>query len=270
MCFRTRFRLSQAIALGLAHGPAELLPISSSAHVELVPWLLNWDYMDLEPELRKEFEVALHAGTAAALVIALRAELARTLRRPRLIAVVGAAAVPPALVGYALERSVERRLGTPATIAVGLIGGGMAMAWADGLPQSRSTTDARMADAALLGLAQALALFPGVSRSGATLAVARWRGFTRADSEKLSRHLALPVIAGAAALKGVRLTRRELPPCVQLPLAAGTATAFFSTLASTRILRGRKGPLALFALYRLGLAALVIRRLTDQPTTMRQ
>src|SRR5207247_1212132 len=70
-----QLRLREAVALGLLHGPAELLPVSSSGHVTLVPWLAGWDYPDLDAELRKAFEVALHAGTAAALLLALRAEV---------------------------------------------------------------------------------------------------------------------------------------------------------------------------------------------------
>src|SRR3954454_22975546 len=92
--------LPQAFALGVLHGPAELLPISSSGHTELVPWLLGWSYADLDGELRKAFEVALHAGTAAALLVALRGEVGEAVRqfdRRRAVLVVGSF-VPPAIV----------------------------------------------------------------------------------------------------------------------------------------------------------------------------
>ena len=115
--------LRHAVALGVLHGPTELLPISSSAHTTLVPWLLGWPYADLDPELRKAFEVALHAGTAAALLVGLRDEVAaaaRGLDHRRAVLVLGSF-VPPAIVGYTLERPIERRLGTPPTIAVGLL-----------------------------------------------------------------------------------------------------------------------------------------------------
>src|SRR5436853_6454596 len=100
--------IGQAIALGTLHGPAELLPISSSGHVAIVPWLLRWDYERLDDELRKSFEVVLHAGTAAALLITLRGEVSDALhgldgRRLRLIALSFA---PPAIAGYALERQI--------------------------------------------------------------------------------------------------------------------------------------------------------------------
>ena len=112
-----------AVALGALHGPAELLPISSSGHTMLVPWLAGWRYPALEPELRKAFEVALHAGTAAALLVALRREVGEATRgfdRRRAVLVAGSF-LPPAVVGYTLERPIERRLGTPGTIAVGLL-----------------------------------------------------------------------------------------------------------------------------------------------------
>src|SRR5207248_1471898 len=176
---RTSPRLSQAVALGTLHGPAELLPISSSGHVAIVPWLLGWDYAALDGELRKSFEVVLHAGTAAALLITLRDEVGEAMlgldaRRLTLIALSFA---PPALAGYTLERPIEARLGTPGTIAAGLLAGAALMAWADRAPQRRGHEEADWQDALILGFAQALALMPGVSRNGATLAVARLRRF---------------------------------------------------------------------------------------------
>ena len=110
-----------ALALGLLHGPTELLPVSSSAHTTLVPWLLRWPYADLDPELRKAFEVALHAGTAAALVLALRADVREALAEldARRIGLIAGSFLPPALVGTALERPIERRRGSPGPIAAG-------------------------------------------------------------------------------------------------------------------------------------------------------
>src|SRR3954468_25029022 len=106
---RPRLRLREALVLGALHGPAELLPISSSGHTELVPWLLNWEYAELDGELRKAFEVAMHAGTAAALLVALRHEVAEAafeLDRRRVVLLLGSF-TPPAVVGYLLERPIE-------------------------------------------------------------------------------------------------------------------------------------------------------------------
>ena len=144
---------------------------------------------------------------------------------------IGLSFAPPALIGYRFERPIERHLGTPPTVAAGLFVGAVAMALADRSPQERTHADAGAADALWLGVAQACSLFPGVSRNGATLAAARWRRFTRVDANRLSRHAALPIIAGATLLKGVRLRARGLPAGSALPFAAGAAAAFVSTLA---------------------------------------
>jgi undecaprenyl-diphosphatase len=257
--------LTHAVALGALHGPAELLPISSSAHVTLVPWLLGWPYTDLDPELRKAFEVALHAGTAAALLVALRDEVgeaARGFDRRRAL-LTTLSFVPPAVLGYALERPIERRLGTPATIAAGLLGGSALMALADRRPARRARDDADALDGLALGAAQAAALVPGVSRNGATLAAARALGFGREDANALSRHVALPIIAGATALKGVRLARRGVATPVRRSFAAGAAAAFASTLGSTWVIRQveRDRSLLPYAAYRAALAAVVIARI---------
>jgi undecaprenyl-diphosphatase len=257
--------LRRALLLGALHGPAELLPISSSGHIALIPWLLGWDRDDADPELRKAFEVALHAGTAAALLITLRGEVqdAVSSMRPRLAFHIALSFAPPALAGYTLERPIERHLGTPATVAAGLVCGSVVMAWADRSPQVRSSQDAGWQDALWLGLAQACALVPGVSRNGATLAAARRRGFTRADANRLSRRVALPVIAGATVLKAVRLAKRGLPPDTARPFAAGAAASFVSTLGSTWLIRQveRDRSLLPYAAYRLALAGVVVRRL---------
>src|SRR4051812_20183032 len=109
---RAELRLTEALALGALQGPAELLPVSSSGHVTLVPWLLGWEYADVEPELRKAFEVALHAGTAAALLLALRDEVGEAAHGfdPRRAVLIVGSFLPPAIAGKTLERAIERRL----------------------------------------------------------------------------------------------------------------------------------------------------------------
>jgi undecaprenyl-diphosphatase len=260
-----KLNVGQAIALGALHGPAELLPISSSGHVELIPWLLHWDYDQLDDELRKSFEVVVHAGTAAALLITLRDEVDEAVRglNLRRLALIALSFAPPAVVGYTLERPIEGRFGTPPTIAAALVIGAIAMAWSDRAAQERTHSEAGAADALWLGVAQACALVPGISRNGATLAVARARRFTREDANRLSRHAALPVIAGATALKGWRLKRRGLPPGTAVPFAAGALAAFASTLGSTWLIRQveRDRSLLPYAAYRVALAGLVARRL---------
>src|SRR5450759_945512 len=202
---RSPLPLRHAIALGLAQGPTELLPVSSSAHTTLIPWLLGWRYEELEAEARKAFEVALHVGAGLALAIDMRQELIEAALQAdrRRVAVTALSIAPPALAGYTLRGPIERRLGGPRSIAAGLIGGALAMALADRRPRAgtRLLRDARATDGLALGFAQAIALVPGISRNGATLAVARARGFGRGDAQTLSWRGALPVILGAGALE---------------------------------------------------------------------
>jgi undecaprenyl-diphosphatase len=225
-----------------------------------VPWLLGWDPGTADPELRKAFAVSLHAGTGAALLLVLRGELAEL--RWRDVGFIALSAAPPGLAGYVFERPVERRLGTPAGMAAGLLAGAAAMAAADRVPPRRTYEEATARDALWLGAAQALALIPGVSRSGATLAVARTRGFGRTDAQRLARQTGLPVIAGATLLKAVRVIQRGVDGTTGSRLTAGGAAAFVSTLAVAgpidRI--GRDRPLWPFAAYRAALAAAVLGR----------
>jgi undecaprenyl-diphosphatase len=265
-----RLPLRHAAALGLLQGPTELLPVSSSAHTTLLPWLAGWPYAELDGELRKSFEVGLHAGAGCALALLLRGQLARelvALDRRRLV-VLALALAPPVLAGAALRGPIERHAGRPRSIAVGLLVGAFAMAAADARPGAgeRPCEDARALDGLALGLAQASALIPGVSRNGATLTGARARGFARDGAQALSFGIALPVILGASVLKGSRLAREGAPREQRAPLALGAAMAFLSTLASARLLRRagnaqpRGRPLLPYALYRCLLAALVLHR----------
>jgi undecaprenyl-diphosphatase len=252
------------LLLGGIQGPAELLPISSSGHMTVLPWFLGWDYEHLDPQLRKAFEVTLHGASGLALALILREELSELLRAPCPAALSQA---PSAVAGYGLEHPIEARLGTPATVAAGLIAGGLALAWADRMPQARRGADAGPRDALLLGLAQACALFPGISRGGATLTAARLLRFRRADSHRLSREMALPVIAGAAALKAVRLRAYPLPAQMRMPFLAGALASFASTLAAGRVLAPGERTLWLLAAYRIALGAAILVRLRSGGST---
>ena len=190
----------------------------------------------------------------------------------RRLALLALSFIPPAIIGYGLERPIERHLGTPGTIAAGLLAGSGVMAWADRAPQERGHEEAGALDALWLAVAQACALVPGVSRNGATLAAARLRRFTREDANRLSRHVALPVIAGATLLKGIRLHRRGLPPGAAAPFAAGAAAAFASTLGSTWLIRQveRDRSLLPYAVYRSALALVALAKLrSDRSSKIR-
>ncbi len=255
----------RALALGVVQGPAELLPVSSSAHIVLVPWLAGWDWEAIDPEARKSFEVALHAGAAAALLIGQRRLVVAELRGfdARRAALLALSFLPAAVVGYTLERPIERQLGGPRATAFGLLAGAAAMLAGDTRPQLRGRGEATLADGLALGVAQAAALAPGVSRNGITLAAARWRRFSRDQANLLSRTIALPIIVGASGLKGARLARRGAAPELRRSLALGAAASFASTLASQRLigLVERDRALWPYAAYRAGLAAVVLAKL---------
>jgi undecaprenyl-diphosphatase len=294
---RQRLSICEAMALGALQGPTELLPVSSSAHTTLIPWLARRSYPELDSELRKSFEVALHTGAAVALALVLRAELtdaARGLSRRRL-AVIALSLGPPALAGYSLERSIEQRLGGARSIAAGLIVGALAMALADLHPGrgtgvesaddheprrggragerergARRQEDAGPRDGLALGIAQAAALIPGVSRNGATLTAARARGFAREDAQMLSWHAGLPVIFGASMLKAWRLWRGGVPEGAGPALAMGAGSAFLSTAASAGLLRHprvRARSLLPYAVYRCTIAAIAVLRLRRTQNT---
>lgn len=254
--------------LGLVQGPAELLPVSSSAHIVLVPWFLDWGWDEVDPEMRKSFEVALHAGAAAALLIGQRRLIGSELRSfdLRRGCVLALSFLPAAIVGYSFERPIEERLGGPRATAYGLLAGAVLMWAADTRPQRRGRGAAGWLDGLALGVAQASALVPGVSRNGATLAAARLREFSRNQANLLSRTVALPIIIGASGLKGARLARRGVPAPVRRSLAIGVGASFASTLASQGLIRMVERDRALwpYSAYRVAIAVAVLARLRSQ------
>ena len=210
-----------------------MLPVSSSGHLVL----LGSD--------DKAFEVFAHAGTAAALLV--------TVPPPRVRPLMLA---PAAIAGLALERPIEQRLGRRST-ALAQILGGLALVAADRAPERRPESAAGARDELWIGLAQACALVPGVSRNGATLTMARWLGFERGAAGRISREAALPVIAGATVLK---LARRPAGrPAAHH--AVGFAAAFLSGLAAARLVPriDRLRSYAPFGLYRVALGVIALR-----------
>jgi len=248
---RAEPRIGETIALGLIQGAAELLPVSSSAHVALVARLLGWEYEALSPDARKAFEVALHAGALAALAV--------IVRPPRLRAAV-LETLPAAVAGVLLEGPVEERLGGTRATATGLLVGSAVLVAADAAgPRTRGDDeDPTDGDALVIGLAQAAALVPGLSRLGMAVAAARLRGFSAPRAFTLGRAAGLPVLLGAGTLKGARLAQRGLDPSLRGPFAAGAAAAAISTLASRRLTG--TAPIRACAAERVALAVAALRR----------
>jgi undecaprenyl-diphosphatase len=265
-----------AVVLGLVQGLTEFLPISSSGHLILVPWLFGWEDFD-DPSVKKAFDVALHIGTLVAVVAYYRRDLWRyvlaglsALRRPRgphgVDARIGwlivLATLPAAVVGALFEEFIDESLGGPTVIALSLIGFGLLLEWADRSPERRPADDFATGDAITVGAAQALALNPGTSRSGITITAARRLGFTRQGAARLSFLMSVPVIAGAVVFKLAGLVADGVPEGFVGPMLVGIVTsgiagwlAIWGTLryVSTHSFRP-------FVVYRvaLGVAVLVV------------
>jgi len=204
-----------AIILGLVQGLTEFLPISSSGHLALVPWLFGWDHFGGDDVLENAFDVALHLGTLMGSIVYLRSDVIRygtagmgwlKKRGPlsgdaRVAWLLAATAVPTGILGL-LVVAVTDDLGDRTwLVAVSLIVFGLVLYLADRRPSDRGLDDIRLRDALLLGVAQGLAFQPGVSRSGVTLTVARGVGIEREAATRLVFLMSLPVIAGAGLVK---------------------------------------------------------------------
>jgi undecaprenyl-diphosphatase len=263
-----------AVVLGLVQGLSEFLPISSSGHLLLVPWLFGWDDFD-DASVKKAFDVALHLGTFVAVVAYFRHDLVVYVReglrllwnreRPattqgRIAWLLVLATVPAAAVGALFESWIEERLGTPTIIAISLIGFGLLLWWADRRTGRRVVEDFRTRDALVVGAAQALALNPGTSRSGITITAARQIGFDRDSAARLSFLMSLPVIAGAIVLKVGRLVAEGMPEGLLAPMLVGIATScasgWFAVWGTLRLVRTRS--FTPFVVYRVALGVLVL------------
>ena len=265
----------QALALGLVQGLTELLPISSSGHLILVPWLADWRYLERNDEFNQTFDVALHLGTLVAVVLAFRHELAalvaagvRTLvkRRidtpeERLAWFVAVATIPAALVGGLGEGVIVDRLGEPWQIALFLAVFAVVLWLADRKPERRSTDDLTLRHSLFVGAAQSLALAPGVSRSGITISAGRLLGLDRDAAARVSFLLLVPTTLGAILWKGLTdVVLADLPPGSTGPFVVGMLAAAVSGLVAIRALLGyvRRHDYSVFVVYRLVVAATVI------------
>ncbi len=254
--------LYQAIILAIVQGLTEFLPISSTAHLVLFPWLFHW------PEPGLAFDVALHAGTlVAVLAYFLRAWIELTLcglgfhyprrasreeveQNQRMFWYLVAGTIPAAMVGFLFEHQIEEHLRKPLPIAGALILVGLLMWWSErSAPLERHLDQADFGDAMTVGAAQAVALFPGVSRSGITIIAGLFRGMTRETAARFSFLLSTPIIAGAAVKEVPKLLRLHRVGGLELPmstLAISVATsavvgflviAFFLRYLQTRTLK---------------------------------
>jgi undecaprenyl-diphosphatase len=253
----------QGIVLGVVQGVTEFLPVSSSGHLILVPHIFGW------PDQGLAFDAVMHLGTLAALVAYFRAELlafvSGALPR-RLVLMLVVATVPGALAGLLFEKRIEAQLRSTLIIAASTAFWAIVMWLADRRP---SVPPADVGDpleavswpqAIGVGLAQAVALIPGTSRSGITITTGRLEGLDRATAARLSFLLGIPITAGAGGLKGLHLLREGVPAGEAGPLVAGLLASFLSGWLAVWFLVNylKRGSLTPFVVYRLVLAVVII------------
>lgn len=263
----------QAIVLGIVQGITEFAPISSSGHLILVPWMLGWHIVD-DPALNKSFDVALHMGTFVGAVIYFRHDLwvyikafatscrARAIGTPdeRLAWALVVGTIPGIIVGATLESVIEDTLGQPWLIAVMLAVFGVVLYVVDRLARrDRDLDTVGVRTGLFVGIAQALALQPGVSRSGVTITAGRLVGLNREAAARFSFLLALPIIAGAGGLKALDLVQHGFQGYGSQFLAGFLAAAISGFLVIWFLLRYlRTHDFLVFMVYRLAVAALVL------------
>jgi undecaprenyl-diphosphatase len=264
-----------AIVLGLVQGLSEFLPISSSGHLLVVPDLFGWNDFASDKSLEKTFDVALHIGTFVGAAWYFRRDLARYIAaalhslRERAVTTTDArmawllllSAIPGAIVGALLSSTIDEHLGDPILIGVMLIVFGLVLLWADGLAGRRPAEQFQRRDALLMGVAQAVALQPGVSRSGVTITMGRWLGFSREGATRISFLMSLPIIAGAGLFKGLKVAADGgipsdfVAPFLWGMLAAGVS-GWIAVAGLLRYLRTRS--FAPFVVYRVVLGVTLI------------
>jgi undecaprenyl-diphosphatase len=255
-----------AIVLGIVQGLTEFLPVSSSGHLAIVPWLFNWEELTTDPNLNQTFDVALHIGTfIGALAYFWRDiwDIVTNRTRHRLGVLLLLSTIPAGLVGVIVEESVAEP--NAPLIAAMLVIFGFVLLWADRLQSTRSAEMGERPfgarDAAVMGIAQAVALQPGVSRSGVTITAGRFLGFDRESAARLSFLMSLPVIGGAAAYKGLQVVGDGgLAPGLAAPffwgIVASGVTGAFAVWGLLKLLRTRT--FMPFVIYRMFAAGVIL------------
>jgi undecaprenyl-diphosphatase len=256
----------QALVLGIIQGLSEFLPISSSAHLTLAPWLFNW------PDPGLSFDVALHFGTLVAVLWYFRAEWTKLVRalgaliatrradtvEKRRVLFLIIATIPGGIGGLLLEKRAESAFRSPALIACTLIVMGLVLWLTDRVrPADRPLSAMNWKDSVLFGLAQVLALVPGVSRSGATITAGRGLRFDRESAAMFSFLMSMPIIAAAAILKIPGVIRES---GFSVPLIVGVvASAVSGWLAISIVMRYvTRHSYGIFAAYRVALGVIVL------------
>lgn len=244
-----------AIVLGIVQGVTEFLPISSTAHLVIIPWLFDWG----GTVNSLAFDVALHAGTLASLFICFWRDVVEMLTAKRaLLGLLLMATVPAAAAGVLLTDYVDGVLRSPSLIALMLAVFGLVMYYAETFRKTKEMERISLPDALFIGIAQAVALVPGVSRSGVTISAGLMRGVKREEAARFSFLLSIPVVAGAIVLEGSRLLRAPGDFDIAL-MGAGFVSALVTGFLAIRFMMAflRRHSMNGFVLYRFVLAALI-------------
>jgi len=275
----------EALLLGIVQGLTEFLPISSSGHLIVVPWLQDYTFLLENEEFNRTFDVALHAGTLLAAVAYFRREVvvltrgflaalaSRSISTPdqRLAVAIAIGTVPAVIAGGLGSGLIADHLGEPWMIALQLILFGALLLHADRLPQRKALEGTSLRDGLYIGLAQVLALAPGTSRSGITITAGRYLGLDRDAAARFSFLLLIPIVAGATAFEAASAVRDGLPAGVAGPMVVGTiAAAVSGYLAIAFLLRlVRTASYRPFVYYRYaaGLAILLVIATGLRPAT---
>jgi undecaprenyl-diphosphatase len=265
----------QALVLGVVQGATELLPISSSGHLILVPWAADWHVLQEDDEFNQTFDVALHLGTLVAVagyfwhdIVRLLTAWFRSVRAvairasdERLAWVIVVATIPAAVVGALGENFIVNRLGEPWQIAILLAAFALVLLWADRSPSVRKIESVSVKEGFAIGVAQSLALMPGVSRSGITISAGRFLRLDRDAAARLSFLLLVPTTLGAVLWKGITdVLLGDLPAGWQGPFVVGMLAAFASGLLAIVFLLSfvRRHTYTPFVVYRLIVAVVVL------------
>ena len=246
----------EAFILGIVQGLTEFLPVSSTAHLILFPWFFKWGG-DLNT---LTFDVALHAGTLVALILCIwRDWIEMLMHKRRLLYLIILASVPAGGVGFFLNDFVEESLRNPYIISVALVLGGIVMFLSEKMFKHRSLENLNLPDAVVIGISQAIALVPGVSRSGITISAGLFRGLDRSSSARFSFLLSTPIIAGAVLLHAGKMMTGTLHYDFNL-FMTGFAASAVTGFAAIKFLMSffRKYSLNAFVYYRFFLAAVII------------
>jgi undecaprenyl-diphosphatase len=265
----------QAFTLGIVQGLTELLPISSSGHLILVPWLANWHYLETHASFNKTFDVSLHLGTLVAVVAyfwndvvrltiaAFRAIGKRRIETEdeRIVWYVLAASIPAAIAGAAGESVFEKHFGAPWQIAIFLAVFGVLLWLADRRPERKDINRLTFRESLAIGLSEILALMPGVSRSGVTITTGRYLGLTRDAAARFSFLMLIPIVLGAVLYSGLKhVVLNPLPSGSTGPFIIGTIAAAGAGLLAIDALLGyvRRHDYSVFVLYRLAVAIFIL------------